>query len=454
MIPPPVPPPPRGKPSAGLVVAGGKVRLDQLLGKGGMGSVWRGTHLTLGTPVAVKFMADSSPEALARFQREAQVAAQIRSTNVVAIHDFGVESSGMPYIVMELLDGEDLAARLKRASRLSLSETAQILLAVARGLDRAHQAKLVHRDLKPENIFLVREGDEDVPKILDFGIAKTLVADPDSFNVTHEGAVLGTPYYMSPEQSRARKDVDHRADLWALGVIVFRMITGRRPFDGVTAASLAVQICTEPTPPISSVAPDLPLQLDVFFNRALAKDPAHRFQTARELAQAFAEIAGYTMQLGRTPLPSWSGASTSPHVLSNSNPLGRTGPSGATPQLSTGTGTGIQAPAPSNRRTIAIVAITTLLVVGGGLFVLFGQKSNTTAQPDPRLAQSTIAAAAPLPQPSATASTAMTAPSTAEPEPIEIVETEPEKAVPVKSTVKTTKPAGSATKKPSRDLGY
>ena len=152
---------PRLKPAPGLVI-GGKVRLDNLLGKGGMGAVWRGTHLTLNTPVAIKFMAESTPEALTRFQREAQVAAHIRSSNVVAIHDFGVEH-GLPYIVMELLDGEDLGARLKRMSRLSLLETAHILLPVARGLERAHQARLVHRDLKPENIFLVREGDEDVP---------------------------------------------------------------------------------------------------------------------------------------------------------------------------------------------------------------------------------------------------------------------------------------------------
>ena len=263
----------------------GKVRLEQLLGKGGMGSVWRGTHLTLGTPVAVKFMADSNPESLARFQREAQVAAQIRSSNVVAIHDFGVED-GLPYITMELLDGEDLGMRLKRVQRLTLAETVEILIPIARGLDRAHAAKLVHRDLKPENIYLVREGDEEVPKILDFGIAKTLIDDPDSFNVTRDGAVLGTPYYMSPEQARALRDVDHRADLWALGVILFRVITGRRPFEGMTAAALAMQICTEPAPRVGAVHPELSPEWDVFFDRALAKDPAQRFQSAREMAQA------------------------------------------------------------------------------------------------------------------------------------------------------------------------
>ncbi len=447
MIPPPVPPPLRGKPAPGLVV-GGKVRLEQLLGKGGMGSVWRAIHLTLGTPVAVKFMADSTPEALARFQREAQVAAQIRSSNVVAIHDFGVEND-LPYIVMELLDGEDLGARLKKTQRLSLLETAQILLPVARGLERAHQAKLVHRDLKPENIYLVREGDEDVPKILDFGIAKTLLAGPDSFDVTHDGAVLGTPYYMSPEQSRARRDVDHRADLWALGVIIFRMITGTRPFNGVTAAALAVQICTEPPPSVTSFVPELPTQLDAFFERALAKDPAQRFQSARELAQAFAEIAGYAAHLSRTPLSSLTGSTTGPLGVSGS--FARTGVTGP-PVVPATT---VTTPPGTNWRPIAIGAVTTLLVVGGGLFIVFGKKTNSAGEPS--LAASTIAAAPVIQQPPPITPVVSAAPSAAPTaEAMELGELDEPVAADTaaKATVKSVKPATSARKKPSRDLGY
>jgi len=445
LTPPPVPSRPRSKPTAGLVVAG-KVRLEQLLGKGGMGSVWRGTHLTLGTPVAVKFMGDSNPEALARFQREAQVAAQIRSSNVVAIHDFGVED-GLPYITMELLDGEDLGVRLKRVQRLSIAETAEILIPITRGLERAHAAKLVHRDLKPENIYLVREGDEEVPKILDFGIAKTLLEDPDSFNVTRDGAVLGTPYYMSPEQARAQRDVDHRSDLWALGVILFRVITGRRPFDGVTAAALAVQICTEPPPRVATVFPELSPEWDGFFDRALAKDPAQRFQSAREMAQAFAQIAGQTMQLGRTPIPSWSGAMTGP--LGVSNPLAGTGPTGATIPHTTGAGANVK----SNGRTLVIVAATTLLVIVGGLFAFLGQRSTNTGQAEPSLAQSTIAPATSTLAPVVTASIATAEPSAGAAEPIDsaaapMVETAP------KPQTKTSKPAVSATKKRGRDLGY
>lgn len=443
MIPPPVPPPLRGKPAPGMVIAG-KVRLDQLLGKGGMGAVWRGTHLTLGTPVAVKFMGDSSPEALARFQREAQVAAQIRSSNVVAIHDFGIEND-LPYIVMELLDGEDLGVRLKRIQRLTLAETVQILLPVARGLERAHQAKLVHRDLKPENIFLVREGDEDVPKILDFGIAKTLVADPDGFDVTSEGAVLGTPYYMSPEQSRARRDIDHRADLWALGVIIYRMVTGNRPFSGVTATALAVQICTEAPPSVSSVMPELPPQLDAFFARALAKDPAGRFQSARELAQAFAEIAGYAGHLGGTPLPSWSGALTGPLGVSGS--LTRTGPTG--PPVEPPTGASVQSG--PNWRVVAIIAATTLLILGGGLVVFFGKKTNQASPSDPSLAASTIAVA-PVASPSPVITPLPSGAPSAEVTELGELDEPPPIEPSAKPAVKAVKPAASARKK--RDLGY
>jgi eukaryotic-like serine/threonine-protein kinase len=445
LSPPPLPPKPRVNPTVGLVVAG-KVRLEQLLGKGGMGSVWRGTHLTLGTPVAVKFMADSNPEALARFQREAQVAAQIRSSNVVAIHDFGVED-GLPYITMELLEGEDLGVRLKRVQRLSIAEAVEILVPVSRGLERAHAAKLVHRDLKPENIFLVRDGDEEVPKILDFGIAKTLLDDPESLQMTRDGAVLGTPYYMSPEQARAQRDVDHRADLWALGVILFRAITGRRPFEGLTAAALAVKICTEPAPRVVAVHPELSSEWDVFFDRALAKDPAQRFQSAREMAQSFAQVAGQSMQLGRTPTPSWSGVSTGP--LGLSSPLAGTGPTGPPIEHAIVEGT----PVKSNRRTSAIIAATTLLVVVGGLLVFWGQRSKNAGQREPSLAQSTITAATPTLPPVDTALIAVPEPSA---DVVELIDsaTPPVAETATKSPAKTGKPAVSATKKRSRDLGY
>jgi eukaryotic-like serine/threonine-protein kinase len=287
---------------AGAIVAG-KYRLDKKLSDGGMGSVWSATHLSLATPVAIKFMtvriADDAKissdtraariaEARARFEREARAAAQLRMANVVQILDYGIDSE-IPYIVMELLIGEDLDARLARVRRLTPAEATKLLVPVARALHRAHEQGLVHRDLKPANIFLAKEGDDEVPKILDFGIAKALSVDHHKSNeVTHEGIVLGTPHYMSPEQA-LNHAIDRRSDLWSVGVILFRVVTGRRPFGGVGLLEAVVEICTAPIPRATDFNPDLPPEIDAFFERALARDPAQRFQSAREMAQTFAQ---------------------------------------------------------------------------------------------------------------------------------------------------------------------
>src|SRR5512145_1989722 len=188
-----------------------------------MGTVWRALHLELGTPVAVKLIAPDAADSkisLTRFKREAQSAASLRGTNVVQILDYGVDA-GDPFIVMELLEGESLAARLSHRAPLPARETSQILGQVGKALARAHALQIVHRDLKPDNVFLVRDGEDEITKVLDFGIAKTLSS---SMNLeasiqTKSGAILGTPHYMSPEQASGKAVVDHRADIWALGVI-------------------------------------------------------------------------------------------------------------------------------------------------------------------------------------------------------------------------------------------
>src|SRR5438128_1280002 len=198
----------------GVVIAG-KYRLEQLLGQGGMGSVWSAHHLGLDKPVAVKFMAPALCESAisrARFEREAKAAAKLVTRHVVQIYDHGVEDD-VPYMAMELLSGEDLADRLGRVGRMKLDEAREMLEQICKGLQRAHDAGIVHRDLKPANLFFATLDDEEVVKILDFGIAKALEAQAPVEEQTKTGQMLGSPHYMSPEQCGNSKEVDGRSDL-------------------------------------------------------------------------------------------------------------------------------------------------------------------------------------------------------------------------------------------------
>ena len=271
----------------GLVVAG-KFQLVRPLARGGMGAVWVARHLQLGMLIAVKFIdaaAAAAPEARSRFEREAQAAVRIQSPHVVGILDHGVDGE-TPYIAMDLLEGEDLGRRLKRLGRLPPVVAAGLLDQIAMGLQRAHEAGIVHRDLKPANIFLAVDDGEDLVKILDFGIAKWF-RDGEGASVTRTGELVGSPDYMSPEQVRGSRDVGPQADLWSLGVIFFRAVTGKVPFKGETVGDLLVRICSDPIPLPSRIAPDLTPQIDAFFARALARDRAQRFRSAIEMAAAF-----------------------------------------------------------------------------------------------------------------------------------------------------------------------
>jgi eukaryotic-like serine/threonine-protein kinase len=273
-------------------VIGGKYRLESRLARGGMGSVWTARHLELGIQLAIKFMDAPSPQAQVRFAREAKAAAGLRHPNIVDVSDYGVDD-GRPYLVMELLRGEDLGVRLKQKGRFSIAETAAFLTQMARALRGAHDAGIVHRDLKPSNIFLARvDEDEEVLKVLDFGIAKDTSAASVEGETTKTGEIIGSPHYMSPEQVRGLRDLDARSDLWALGVIAFRALTGRLPFPGEVIGAVIGQILADPIPTATSVAPDLPPQVDAFFARVLVRDRAARFANAREMAVAFATLAG------------------------------------------------------------------------------------------------------------------------------------------------------------------
>jgi serine/threonine-protein kinase len=324
-------------PSRGLVA--GKYELLRMIGRGGMGSVWEGRHTSLGTHVAIKFIekeyADNE-EARKRFDNEARAAATLQSKHAIQIHDHGVTEDGKPYIVMEMLVGEPLDKRLERVKLLSLRDTAFMLQQVCRGLQKAHEAGIVHRDIKPENIFLVKspDDDEEIAKVLDFGIAKirTGGADQNISNNTRTGAVLGTPFYMSPEQARGLRDIDHRTDLWSLGVIAFKCTTGRLPFEGESLGDLLVKICTVPIPMPSQVNAQLPPSFDAWFSRALERDPSRRFASATEFSEALAYAAGLSVKARATPIGANPGGYGPPQMMggmpNTPNPYGAPQPQG------------------------------------------------------------------------------------------------------------------------------
>jgi serine/threonine-protein kinase len=270
----------------------GRFRLNHIIGRGGMGSVWHATHLGLDVPCAVKFMEGDYarvPEAQARFEREAKAAATLRSPHVVQILDHGVFEE-TPYIAMELLEGEDLGKRLEKAAKLTPRETFEIATQVGRALGRAHALGIVHRDLKPENVFLVRDDDREIAKVLDFGIAKD-EKHAVGGSTTKTGAMLGTPYYMSPEQAQGTKSVDFRSDLWSLGVIVYQCITGTLPFESEALGDLLVKIIVSPLP-VPSKSAEVPIGFDRWWAKVAARDPAARFQSAKELSDALGLVCG------------------------------------------------------------------------------------------------------------------------------------------------------------------
>lgn len=320
-----------------------KYRLTRVLGRGGMGSVWEGLHTTLGIRVAVKFIdkqyADSE-EARTRFENEARAAAKLTSKHVVRVYDHGVTDDGSAYIVMEFLEGEPLDKRLDRLGRLSAADTATILAQVCRGLANAHQAGIVHRDLKPENIFLVWDPEDqaDVAKVVDFGIAKFEESSGVSSS-TRTGLVLGTPYYMSPEQARGFKNLDLRSDLWSIGVIAYRCIVGALPFNGEAMGDLLVKICVDPLPVPSKMAANVPPAFDAWFVRALAREPEDRFENAAQLAEGLLVACGVASpaQVYRSQL---SSGAVSPAVSTPDAAFATPGPFGdgvaQDPRASTG----------------------------------------------------------------------------------------------------------------------
>jgi serine/threonine-protein kinase len=280
----------------GLLVAE-KYRLVEPAGEGAMGSVWKAIHTSLGHTVAIKFLhgaVANAAEPRARFEREAKLAARLgdASRHIARVTDHGVTPEGTPFLVMEYLQGEGLEVRLKRERRLPVGLVSTITSHLARALHVAHSSGVIHRDLKPANVFLCQSDEEGlVVKLLDFGVAKATL-ESDENQATRAGALIGTPNYMSPEQITGEGAVDHRSDLWALGAIVYRMAVGRAPFGSGSLNELAMRIVSTEPPTPTAIAPDLPTEFDLWVRHALAKSPEQRFQSAKELADSLAMVAG------------------------------------------------------------------------------------------------------------------------------------------------------------------
>ncbi len=267
------------------------VRLVAPIGRGGMGAVWSAEHLGLGAAVAVKFVAPGrlakDPTLGERLRREASVAAKLTSPHALRVHDYGETADGTPFLVMEKLSGETLAARLAREGRLALADVAAIVAQTSSALAAAHAIGIVHRDVKIENLFLLDADDGLFIKLLDFGVAKDLSLEQGD-SLTESGAVLGTPYTMAPEQLLGAGEIDPRADVWSLGVVAYQVLVGRRPFEGATGPALSMAICGGAfTPPSERIA-GLPPAIDSWFGRSLAVDRERRFASVREQARAFA----------------------------------------------------------------------------------------------------------------------------------------------------------------------
>lgn len=271
-------------------ILAGKYRVDRVLGAGGMGVVVQATHEVLNDRVALKFLL---PEVLrnenivSRFLREAKAAVQIKNRHVARVVDVGKMETGSPYMVMEFLEGQDLGAALGDGEQLKLDRAVRLLLQTCEALASAHAAGIIHRDIKPANLFLTHDADgTEMIKVLDFGISKL---QGETTALTRTSAAIGSPLYMSPEQMRNARGVDQRADIWSLGVVAFEMLTGQLPYMAESMTELVAVVLEKEAPPVRSLRPDLSLAVEAAVAKSLKKDPAERFQTVEEFAQALAQ---------------------------------------------------------------------------------------------------------------------------------------------------------------------
>jgi eukaryotic-like serine/threonine-protein kinase len=344
----------------GQLIAG-KYRIERIIGQGGMGTVAAATNIAIDQPVALKFLLPEmvgNATVIERLLREARASAKLRSEHVCVVYDVG-SHAGEPFIVMELLDGRDLASMVSTRIALPVALATDYVLQVATGLAEAHALGIVHRDLKPANIFLTRRADKTpLIKVLDFGIAKS--PTDRQFNLTRTATIVGSPGYMSPEQLRSSRDVDARSDIWSLGVILYELTAGKPPFVADTITALALRIAMDPMPPL----PGVPREFERVVACCLEKDPARRFADVGQLAAALAPFgnaraakAAASIENVLRPAP----PSTESVIAATAVPTALPRPAPA------------HAEAPTSRRWLGVVILAGLAVGGGGTALLMSQ---------------------------------------------------------------------------------
>jgi serine/threonine-protein kinase len=366
----------------GTLVAG-KLRIVRLLGTGGMGAVYEVEHELTKHRRALKLLHARYkiyPELISRFLREASAAGRIGNPHIAETFDAGELEAGDPYLVMELLKGETLSDLVRRKGKLSVAEAAELVRQACTGVQAAHDAGIVHRDLKPENLFVVERDHRPFVKILDFGISKF---DPHltggEMATTREGASLGTPLYMPPEQVRGDKRIDARADIYALGIILYECVTGQRPYEAETLAHLAVLIHEGKAVPLSQLRPDAPPAFTELVHRAMANKPEMRFTTARELGDVLANFTG----LVTGPTVGWPGRGV---PLDAPKPVVAKPPAGPSHDAAVSISQEWQPPRRSLLPFVLSAVGVLVLVLGGVLFGILPSGRSTTPMAMPSAA--------------------------------------------------------------------
>jgi len=350
-------------------ILAGRYRVEKVLGAGGMGVVVAARHVHLDTKVAIKFLLPAfttSPEAVGRFAREARAASKITSEHVARVFDVGTLDNGAPYLVMEFLEGEDLAAWLRQRGPLPIEQAVDFVLQACIAVADAHGLGIVHRDLKPGNLFCVRRSDGQwVIKVLDFGISKVTDYGIAGLQgaVTNTSAVLGSPLYMSPEQMRSARDVNAQTDIWALGVILFEFLTGRVPYEGESFGEIVMTVASQPPPSVRSFRPNVPVGLEAVIFKCLEKDRTQRYANVAQLGIALVPFAPRRSKAAVERISGIiQGAGLSPSALVLP-PSPRTDEAGAAPETMAPVGRTTAGLSSRARKWIAIAA--SLGAVGG-----------------------------------------------------------------------------------------